>query len=125
MQNRHVMGTPVACYVSTHWFVPFGTPSLWLAALCHTLFVVLIPDLLWRVLLGWLGFAGQGIGFDADLSAHYLVIFGLAQAQQVFIEPANNVLQTFNAVPGLTGTGKLVRFAWKTHHDDWLLQELE
>src|SRR5438094_6230379 len=39
------------------------------ACCVSTLLILLILNLLWRVLLGRLGFAGQGVGFHADFAA--------------------------------------------------------
>src|SRR4051812_2996717 len=43
-------------------------------------------------------------------------VFRLRDAEEPVIEPAHDVLQTLNAVPGLTGARELMRFVRESHH---------
>src|SRR5438309_2098934 len=56
---------------------------------------------------------------------HHLAIGRNIHAHQIFIEPADDVLQPLDAMPRLAGARKLVRFAGEAHHDDRFVQELQ
>src|SRR5258707_1018694 len=43
-------------------------------------------------------------------------ILGLRHAHQPLIKPADDVLQSLDAMPGLTRTREFVRLVWKTNH---------
>src|SRR6476659_7852080 len=69
--------------------------------------------------------AGQFGRFHADIDCGHVVILRLADALQVLIEPADDMLQPLHSMPRLAGTRKLVRLPGEAHHDDRPLQELE
>src|SRR3954454_5367832 len=53
------------------------------------------------------------------------VVFRFRNAHQPFIEPAHDVLQAFDAMPGLTGSREFMRFVWEAHHHRRNLAELQ
>src|SRR5215471_8066037 len=53
------------------------------------------------------------------------LIFRLRHALQPMIEPAHDMLETFDAVPGLTGTGKFMTFVRELDHHRGNLAEFE
>ncbi len=46
-------------------------------------------------------------------------------AQHPFVEPADDVFKTFDAMPGLAGPRELMRLARKDSHGRWTFQILE
>src|SRR5262244_4649456 len=52
-------------------------------------------------------------------------IFRLRDAHQPMIEPADDVLQSLNAMPRLTRTRKLMSLVREAHHHGWNLSVLE
>src|SRR5436305_5670451 len=53
------------------------------------------------------------------------LVFGLRHAEQPVVEPADDVLQALDAVPGLAGARKLVRLAGEAHHHGRNFAELQ
>src|SRR5215207_5383789 len=63
------------------------------------------------VICGWLSLLGCGASrYLADL------VLGFCHAHDPLIKPTNDVLQTLDTMPWLTGTRQLVRLVWKTNH---------
>src|SRR5262249_15949608 len=60
-------------------------------------------------------------------AARYLadVVFRLRHAHDPFIEPADNVLQTLDAMPGLSRTRQLVRLVREANHHRGYLAVLQ
>ncbi len=46
-------------------------------------------------------------------------------AHDPFIEPTHDVIKTFDAMPGLSGTRKFVSLAWEDNHGVWAFQKFE
>src|ERR1041384_2746272 len=78
----------------------------------------LTRKLLWRFLLRRVALE-RHFGFRCDL------VFGFRRAEQPVVEPAENVLQSLNPVPWLSGARELVRFVRENHHRRRDLAELE
>src|ERR1700727_2559438 len=70
-------------------------------------------------------FPRQVCRIHAYLAGRHIVILRLAHALQIFIKPADDMLQALHPVPRLSGARKLMRFTRKAHHDYRTLQKLE
>ena len=66
-----------------------------------------------------LGYGFRHLFFGAD------IVLGMRDTHHPFIEPAHDVIKTFDAMPRLSRTRKLVSLAWKYDHSGWALQKLE
>src|SRR5438105_14891276 len=69
--------------------------------------------------------AGHVLGLDGHLAFGRDLVLGLRHAEQPVVEPADDVLQALDAVPGLARARKLVRLAGEAHHHRRNLSELQ
>src|SRR2546426_10249663 len=53
------------------------------------------------------------------------VVFGMRHSHQIFVEPSDDVIETFDAMPGLAGTREFVSLAREDDHRGRALQIFE